>query len=719
MRTALLHRRLSAGMGLAALAAMTAGAGLSPLLGLAMAALGVALFWQPSPEASVWVERVSRAGVLALCAWMLYVALVLVGDFMPAVMAMLLFLLVTESLRSLDARNDMRLYSLSFALLIASTAYYPGVVFSLAFVAYVVLATLGMMVGFLRRQAETLRVPEIRVGRPFLSATAALSVVTVLISVALFVLFPRLPRQWHVQGRARGGEVMAGFSDRVSLGEHGARIAANPETAFRVEFPAGAPAETGGLYWRGRSFDRFDGERWSRSPGLPLSDLSGRAYARQWGGTQRVQRIFGGPPGAQVLFGLHPVLDVDPRSAIRAHRDAAGDLFFTGTDEPVYTVASAAALPPLEALRAAPEGPAPVGGHYLQLPRLSARVARLADSLTAGRATRLDRVLAVRDHLAGFGYTLDLPATRREATLEHFLFERREGHCEYFATALTVLLRAEGIPARTVTGFLGGTWNGFGDYLAVTGNDAHAWTEVWFPGLGWVPFDATPAGSRLEALRLDAGAGWAFPAIRWLDGLEHRWYKWVLDYNLDRQLRLFADVGSLFSRNTVGQGGERMGRPSAEGALPWAAGAVGAVALWALLRGRRRRPLLPQARAYLALRRAYARAGWAPAGGETPLAWAAALRREGAPGAERAARVVDLYLRARFSGGPAAEAEQAAVLREAAAARAALRGHARAPGGPLLARLSGAPPEERVGRTPPGQPDGTGARWSRSDTRWS
>src|SRR4051812_49829573 len=91
---------------------------------------------------------------MALLAWMVYAAGVLGLDFMPGVMAMLLVLLAGEALRPLDARNDMRLYSLSFALLIAATAYYPGPGFALCFVAYVALTVLAMMVGYLRREAE-------------------------------------------------------------------------------------------------------------------------------------------------------------------------------------------------------------------------------------------------------------------------------------------------------------------------------------------------------------------------------------------------------------------------------------------------------------------------------------------------------------------------------------------------------------------------------------
>lgn len=673
MKLALLHRRLCAGMGLAALAAFAAGDGVGPWTIAAAGAMLLSLVWQPSPEASVWVERASRVGILLLCAWMLYVAFVLVADFMPAAMGMLLFLLVAESLRALDARNDMRLYSLSFALLIAATAYYPGIVFALAFVSYIVLATLGMMVGFLRRQAERLSVSDIPVGRPFLAVTAALSGITLLVSVALFVLFPRLPRQWNVQGRARAGQVMAGFSDQVSLGEHGGTISDNPTVAFRVEFPDGE-RPVGSTYWRGRSFDHFDGTSWSRTRYAASGPAPG-AYAERWGGPMRRQRVFGGPPEAGILFGLHPVVQVTARSAIRPYRDPTGDQTYWGTDEPVYEVLSARDMPPEALLRASPEDAAPAADDpYLQLPPLSPAVRRLADSLTAGLASRVDRARAIEAYFhEEFGYTLDLPATARDATLDAFLFRRREGHCEYFASAMVVLLRAEGIPARNVTGFVGGQWNEMGGYLAVTGNDAHAWVEVWFPEVGWVRFDPTPADDRLDALRRVGGANWSFPSFFWLDAVEHRWYKWVLDYNLEKQIDLFRSAGDFFSRNREAGRTGAGGGGSPRGIIPWATGAfVVAMAVW-FLRGRRRVRRTAEQRAYLALRRLYARAGLPVRRADGPLDFADALLREEAPGSEAAARLVRLYVRARFAGediGPPGQREMEDALR---AARAALR----------------------------------------------
>ncbi len=679
MSTALLHRRLTAAMALAALLAFMAGAGASPEAVLAAGALSVACFRLPPPEWSVWIERISKAVILGLCAWMLYVAFVLGQDFMPAVMAMLLFLIGAESLRSLDARNDSRLYLLSFALLLAATAYYPGIGFAAAFVAFIVLSTLALMVGYLRRQSERFGVPGVRLGRRMMTTIALLSGVTLLVSAALFVLFPRLPRQWNVQGRRGGGEMMAGFSDEVRLGQHGGRIVDNPEVAFRVEFPDVVPPRPEALYWRGRSFDRFDGVRWTRTPGLIAPGAFPAAYGAHWAGPMRTSRIFGGPPEASVLFGNHPVLGVQPRSAIRAFMDNTGDIRYAGTDAPVYTVTSAG-LPSERALRQSGDADPRTARAYLQLPGdLDSRVARLADSLTAGLATRVERARAIERYLSTqFSYTLELPQTRADATVEGFLFRRRAGHCEYFSTAMVMLLRTAGVPSRNVTGFLGGEWNTFGSYLAVTGNNAHSWVEVWFPGVGWVPFDPTPAVSRNQVVEATADGGWMWSASLWFDGLEHRWYKWVLDYNLEKQIGLFSRVGDLFSRSdargsAAGVGGTR-GAPRGL-AVVIALGVLAAL-LWSA-RHWRRAPATEETRAYLALRRAYGRAGLGGAGG--PLDFAERLARERSPGARPAGELVRLYVQARFGARDVGDLGRARMGQALDDARAELRAAKRKP----------------------------------------
>lgn len=672
MTAARLHRRLTAGMGLAALAAYAAGAGWTADVGIAAAALGGAIIHPPSARWSALIERGTRILIVGLCAWMLYVAFVLSADFMPAVMAMLLLLLGGESLRSLETRNDGRLYLLSFSLLVAATAFYPGLPFAAAFVAFIVLATLAMMAGHLRRQAERFHAPDVRVSRRMAGAMAGLSAVTLTVAVGLFILFPRLPRTWNVQGRNGDGEVMAGFSDEVSLGQLGGRLSSNPEVALRVEFADSVPADAERMHWRGRSFDHFDGVRWSRTRGLPGPAMPGPAYLARWGGTSRRARIFGGPSGAEVLFGPHPVLAVQARSAIRAFQEPSGDVLYFGSDVPVYTVFYGPEAPSDERLRAARRPDTRLLNPYLQTPGFTPAMKRLADSLTAPYADRLDKARSVERYFReNFGYTLDLPRTRDEGTLEGFIFRRRQAHCEYFSTAMVMLMRTAGIPARNVTGFLGGEWNQTGGYLAVTGNDAHSWVEVWFSGLGWVTFDPTPP-SRDDLVNRETGEAWAWPLRFWFDGMEHRWYRWVLDYDLDKQLGMARRLGDLFERDRARAFGDDGKRAPfrAPPMLPVAIaiGVAAAAVIW--MRRGRTGPRSPEQRAYLALRRVYGRMGMEGGG---PLEFAERLARDAAPGRRPAGELVRLYLRARFAGEDIGEAGRTRMRAALAEARAELR----------------------------------------------
>jgi hypothetical protein len=304
-------------------------------------------------------------------------------------------------------------------------------------------------------------------------------------------------------------------------------------------------------------------------------------------------------------------------------------------------------------------------------------VALLADSLTRGLINRYDRARAIESFFKReFRYTLDLPAARNQTSLEYFLFTRRAGHCEYFSSGMAVLLRSIGIPARNVNGFLGGTWNAGGRYLAVTQNEAHSWVEVWFPEFGWLPFDPTPEGSREESIASEGGVSGAFwPGRFFFDGMQHRWNKWVVDYNLEKQIGVFQQVGDLFRRS---QPTPRPGNLGAlRGILPWIA--LGAVLLLLLrLRPRGgRRKITPEGRIYLALRRAYARAGY-NGEGTTPLAWIETLRRTRAPGLAAAERLVRSYLRARFAGEEIGTEGREQMKRDLAEVRRALQTKRRA-----------------------------------------
>lgn len=668
MNLRLFHRRLAVSMGLAGLVAFVGGAGFEPLSAvLAATALFTALFWHPDAEFSARLEWVWLPLATILVLRTLFHYFVVQDDIVIPVVDLLLLLLCAEALRSLDAPNDVRLYALSFALILASTAYRPGIAFLLAFVVYVALATVALMVGHLRRQAERHDVREVPLGRGMLTTTVSLSGVILMVALIVFVTFPRVSQGWAGRGETVTTSI-AGFSDEISIGQHGATILANPQIVLRVEFPNGAPTDIGGLHWRGRSYDRFDGVRWSRSRSLPPSSAPTAWYRQGWTGEVIEQRIFGLALDSRVLFALHPALQIDSDNGIQPLFDNAGDFVYWGRGAPAYTAYSPSRAPTADDLRGASRGYRPSGDHFLRLPRrLDPRIEALTDSLTADLDSRYDKAVAIRDWLRTFTYTRDLPATAGEATLQHFLFERRAGHCEYFSTAMVVMLRSIGIESRNVNGFLGGQWSDFGNYLVVTQNEAHSWVEVWFPGYGWVTFDSTPAGIGSTQLL----GSWFWPGRIFFDGIQHRWNKWVLDYSADDQVGIFSRLfGSQAARRSVSTptgGGD-------SGPSPWGAIVLVVVAAIGYLWARRGGGTFdPSTRMYLQLRAASSRAGLGITPGLTPLALVSRIREKRSTAGAAAGRVVDLYLRDRYGNQALGDSDVREMQEALRAARRMLR----------------------------------------------
>ena len=669
MNLRLVHRRLAVLMGLAGLVAFAGGAGFEPVSALlATLALGTALFWHPDRERSTRMERLWLPLATLLVIRALWHVFVIQDDLVIPVVDLLLLLLAAEALRSLEAPNDLRLYALSFALILASTAYRPGVLFLVAFVSYIGLATIALMVGHLRRQSERHEIREVPLGRSLLGTMGALSGLILTVALLVFVTFPRVSQGWAGRGETMATSI-AGFSDQVSIGEHGSTILGNPQIVLRVEFPDGPPSGLGGLHWRGRSYDRFDGVRWTRSENLPPSSAPTSWYRDRWEQDVVEQRIFGSALDTRVLFALHPALEIDSDNGIQPLFDNAGDFVYWGRGQPAYTSWAPTGPPPAEELRQPARGYRPSDDHFLQLPRrLDPAIVELADSLTAGLDNRYDQAVAIRDWLQTFTYTRELPATARETTLSHFLFERRAGHCEYFSTAMVVMLRAIGIEARNVNGFLGGPWNDFGNYLVVTQNEAHSWVEVWFPGYGWVEFDPTPAGVGTTQIV----SSWFWPGRILFDGVQHRWNKWVLDYSIDDQVGIFS--GLLGTRTLEEELAGTITSTEEAGRSPWGVLALLLLAAAGWFWVRTAGPAFdPATQMYLQLRTASSRAGVGVTPGLTPLALVERIRSERSTTARAAERVVDLYLRGRYGHEELGESELREMREALRVARRTLR----------------------------------------------
>ncbi len=200
--------------------------------------------------------------------------------------------------------------------------------------------------------------------------------------------------------------------------------------------------------------------------------------------------------------------------------------------------------PELAALAILPQRLTPdARARNLELPRLDSRIPALARSITAGAATDLDRARAIERHLrSNYAYSLDMPR-RSDDPLTDFLFVHRSGYCEYFASAMAVMLRSVGIPARLATGFQNGIYNSITGFWIVRASDAHAWVEAWLPGHGWTTFDPTPPDPNARAYGLMSKLN------LYLDAAGAFWREWVVSYDTRHQGtlagRLQASAGYL------------------------------------------------------------------------------------------------------------------------------------------------------------------------------
>ena len=189
---------------------------------------------------------------------------------------------------------------------------------------------------------------------------------------------------------------------------------------------------------------------------------------------------------------------------------------------------------PSEAELKAFNGPMPseLTIRYLQLPSLDPRIEQLAHSLTEKYSSPYEKASAIQNYLTTqFAYTLELPSSTPEDPVADFLFRRKQGHCEYFASSMAVMLRDIGIPSRVITGFRGGEFNQLTGSYILRARDAHAWVEAYIPDAGWITFDPTPAGS---APVMTSARRFAL----YLDAAREFWREWIINYDAGHQQQL-------------------------------------------------------------------------------------------------------------------------------------------------------------------------------------
>lgn len=519
-----------------------------PTVALTAAALAVRLLM------AVGAVRIRFSNTLINVATLVYVGfypldyLFVSREFLPATVHLVFFLAITKILTAQSDRDYTYVKVIAFLELLAACVLSGSLSFFACLALYLVFAVATFTSSEVRRAANG----PVRIVRPGLRRVPLrLSLMSVFITAAilsmtggLFFFLPRTARAafQHLVSKRYS---LPGFSGEITLGQIG-EIKQQSTPVMHVRFLN--PATPLNLKWRGMALGQFDGRTWFSHSSLQEDRLSvprgGLAQLigseqRPSSHTARIEyEVKVKDIGSDTLFfaGIPEFLNVDSNFIKRLPGDSYR-VPFGSTGGMSYR-----AIGYLERPSIVPEFiPRPLAGtlrrEYLELPKIDLRIPRLAAQWTAGATDPETQANAIERHFRkDYKYSLALLKTEVPDPLAYFLFDRRMGHCEYFASAMAVMLRTLGIPSRVVTGFQSGIYNPISGWQVIRASDAHSWVEAYLPRLGWRTYDPTPPDPSGLA------TGLATRLSLYLDAAETFWQEWVLNYDLDHQLTLASKV---------------------------------------------------------------------------------------------------------------------------------------------------------------------------------
>jgi Ca2+/Na+ antiporter len=393
-----------------------------------------------------------------------------------------------------------------------------------------------------RRYLETRRLPLVSVG---------LLVLIIVLALPFFLIAPRTASSAMKRG-GNGVSSLIGFSDTVTLGQIG-QLKRSDEIFMHVRVDNLGAMPPNGLRWRGVALDEFTGKTWKKSPVAERSEKKesdsglfqlGTAASRE---NLTTQTFFLEPIDTPVLFGAPRIVAVQGKLPfVRVDAEGAVQTRAHDQERIVYKIYSDTAEPRPDQLREDRLSYETGFARYRDIPRnLDPRIGELTANVIrgAGARTWYDAARAVESHLRdSYGYSLDMKADGPDP-LSDFLFNVKAGHCEYFATAMAIMLRTQGVATRVVNGFLPGEYNEASGAFTVRQSDAHSWVEVYFPQTNsWVTFDPTPPAGRTPRQR----TGLAGVLSKYSEALELLWFQYVVGYDKQEQRSLVSSVRKQF-----------------------------------------------------------------------------------------------------------------------------------------------------------------------------
>src|SRR5580704_2777136 len=477
-------------------------------------------------------------------------------SFLTATVHLVLFAVVVRTFSLRRDRDYTMLAILAFLMVLASAVLTVDSVFLLFFAGFMLMAVATFILMEMRRSGKAARFQarhshdeqEHRHLAFSLARMTPVLVVMILVgAAAVFFLLPRMSTG-YLGGYSFGTDLSTGFSDRVQLGQIG-QIQQSDAVVMHIQISGDQQGQYS-LHWRGVALANFDGRNWSNpreqytlqrgadgsfavpffSQGV-MQALPVRSQSVPRGLNPLIHyRVLMEPIGTNVFFlapwarrvsGAYRSMQIDAGGAVSA-ADSQRAVSIYEADSDIST-------PSPEQLRMAGDPLPRFAMAYLQLPGLDPRIPRLAAQITGSALNNYDKAAALERYLqTHYGYTLQLPRAPVADPLANFLFERQQGHCEYFASSMAVMLRTLRIPARVVNGFRSDEFNDLTGNYVVRARNAHSWVEAYFPGYGWITFDPTPGGG------IGSPQGWG-RAMLYLDAAASFWREWVISYDSSHQ----------------------------------------------------------------------------------------------------------------------------------------------------------------------------------------
>lgn len=473
-------------------------------------------------------------------------------SFLTATVHLVMFAVVVRTFSLRRDRDYTTLAILAFLMVLASAVLTVDSVFLFFFATFTLTAVITFVLMEMKRSGRMARFQAThsrddyehrRLALSLARVTPALVLMILAGAAAVFFLLPRMSAGYLGEA-SFGTDLSTGFSDRVQLGRIG-QIQQSDTLVMHIQIDGDHNGQYA-LHWRGVALSIFDGRNWSNphtsAPLMRQADgefaipfLNQSIPSAQMRGSKQSHmihyRVLMEPIGTNIFFLAPWARRVKgPYRALQI--DAGGSVSDMDTQRSVslYEADSDISRPSSKDLREAADVPPQPTSQYLQLPgNLDHRIPQLAVQITASASNSYDKAAALEKYLqTHYAYTLTLLRSPEADPLANFLFERKQGHCEYFASSMAVMLRTLGIPSRVVNGFRSDEFNDITGNYVIRAKNAHAWVEAYFPGYGWVTFDPTPGGA------VGSPQGWS-RVMLYLDAAASFWREWVVSYDSTHQ----------------------------------------------------------------------------------------------------------------------------------------------------------------------------------------